>query len=261
MHIYLDKTKSSYKPFQTFTARPIPLHFKDEAQKVISKFIDSGVIERVHEPTEWISPGFFVPKPDGSVRLVVDYTKLNQHVDRPVHPFPCPQDCIRQLKPDSRFFMKLDAVQGYYQIPLDEESSRITTFLLHDGRYKFLRAPMGLNPSGDEWCFRSDMAFEGLDILKIVDDVLIQGPDEASVLRTFEQVLERCSRFNLTLSRKKLELGQKVKFAGFIISGDGASPDPDKLRAISDFPVPKDLSALRSFLGMVAQLNTFISNV
>ena len=192
MHIHIDRSKPGYAPFKTYTARPIPLHFQEEAQLLIDKLIDSGVIERVHEPTEWISPGFFVPKPNGKVRMVVDYTKINKHIDRPVHPFACPHDIIKGLRADSKWFAKLDAVQGYYQIPLDEESANPTTFLLPQGRFRFLRAPMGLNPSSDEWCFRSDIALEGLNVLKIVDDILVQGPTRQSVIDTLERVLERC---------------------------------------------------------------------
>ena len=66
---------------------------------------------------------------------------------------------------------------------------------------------MGLNPSSDEWCSRSDFALEGLDVLKIVDDILIQVPTEHEALIILRAVLLRCRAHNLTLSRTKLIMG------------------------------------------------------
>ena len=71
------------------------------------------------------------------LRLVVDYTGLNKYVQRPVHPFPSTKDIIQQLPSDGVYFATLDAVQGYHQIQLSEDSSKLTTFLLPSGRYRF----------------------------------------------------------------------------------------------------------------------------
>ena len=101
-------------------------------------------------------------KGDGnSVRLVTDYTKLNSFVERPVHPFPSVIDILQAIPASARLFAKFDAVNGYFQIPLDEPSSRLTTFLLSSGRYRYLRIPQGLNASSDEWCRRSDAVVPG----------------------------------------------------------------------------------------------------
>ena len=97
-------------------------------------------------------------------------------MQRPAHPFPCATDILRTVKPSSKLFAKLDAVHGYFQVPLDEESQLLTTFLLPDGKYCYTGAPMGLCSSGDEFCQRTDEAFVGLPFLsKIVDDAMIQA--------------------------------------------------------------------------------------
>ena len=261
MHIYLNRNAEGYKPLRILTARPVPVHFQSEAKKTVKILLDSGVIERVSGPTEWISPAFFVPKPNGSVRMVTDFSAINRFVARPVHPFSCPNDIIRGLKPSSRYFIKLDAVQGYHQIELDEISSALTTFLLPDGRYCYKRAPMGLNPSSDEWCARSDHALEGLDVLKIVDDILIQAETREAALSLLYEVLLRCRLHNITLSLAKIKMGTSVKFAGFIISDRGTLPDPEKTAAISAFPRPHDVSTVRSFLGLAQQLGFFVPDI
>ena len=151
------------------------------------------------DPTEWISPGFFVHKDNGKVRLVTDYSGINKYIERPVHPFSSPLDILKGLKPDSKVFIKLDLVQGYFQIPLDESCTDLTTFLLPGGRFKYLHAPMGLNPCSDEFCFKTDMSFEDLDLLKIIDDMLIQARTTPEALAILCQVLIRCREHNITL--------------------------------------------------------------
>ncbi len=171
MHVHVKRDSPEYRATRVLTARSVAAHFQEEADKTIQWFLDSKVLVKVEEPTEWCSPGFFVPKPNGKVRLVVDYRDLNKYSERPIHPFTCTRDALRGVLPTSTHFIKLDAVQGYYQIPLDEASSYLTTFLLPSGRYRYLRAPMGLNSSSDAFNYKTDLAFLPVpDLVKIVDD-------------------------------------------------------------------------------------------
>lgn len=264
MSIILDRTTKGYRPLRVATARKTPLHLEKAAKTTLQWYLDSGVIAEVppNEFNEWCSPGFFVPKPNGKARLVVDYKELNKYVHRPVHPFPSPRDIIRDIKADSKWFMKLDALQGYYQVPLDEESSRLTTFLLPSGRYRFLRAPMGLNSSSDGFCFRTDYVFRPVDgVLKIVDDALLQAPTKEQLLDSFRQVLLCCRENNLTLSREKVQMGEEISFAGYIIGANGIKADPAKLAGIQNFPAPTNISELRGFLGLVNQLGHFVPDL
>ena len=271
MTIYLSP---GAKPTRCLTARTIPMHWKEPANQAIRQLVESGILIRETEPTEWISPGFFVPEGDPilkdhlkkglvivtlkDLRLVVDYTKLNRYVKRPVHPFPATKDIISQLPPDARYFATLDAVQGYHQIALSEESSKLTTFILPSGRYRFRRAPMGLSASSDEWCYRSDQAINGLSgVLKIVDDIIVTAPTPDVLEERIRQVLERCRNHKITISRKKFQINTAVKFAGHIITAEGVKPDPDKTRALTNFKSPTTVTELRSFLGLANQLANF----
>ena len=76
------------------------------------------------------------------VRLVTDYIDLNAVLKRPIHPFPSAGDIMRKVPGTARFFAKLDAVHGYFQVEIDPEHSFYTTFLLPSGRYRYKRAPM-----------------------------------------------------------------------------------------------------------------------
>lgn len=252
----------SYRPRKVTTARATPLHYKEAAEKEIELLVNSEVIEPVAHVTEWVSPAFFVPKPKGGVRLVVDYSNLNRHTKRPVHPFPSPLDVVRSIKPTSRYFLTFDFVSGYFQVPLEESSRDLATFLLPSGKYRPKSAPMGLNISSDVFCQRSDAALAGVpDLIKIVDDGLLQAEDEAAMVPKFKTVLEACRRNSLTLSRPKLQWGREVEFAGHVISAEGIKADPRKIEALAKFPAPTNVPTLRSFLGLANQLGFFIPDL
>ena len=255
--------KTVYKPYRTTVARTIPKRYEAPAKTAIKELIKRGVIIPVTEPTEWCSPAFFVSKPDGKrVRLVTDFTRLNQFVERAVHPFPSSEEIVRAIPHTAKFFAKLDAVHGYFQLALDEESSYKTTFLLPSGRYRYLRAPMGLNASSDEWCRNSDVVIEGLNYAKkIVDDILVWAPDLPTLHTRLRTILRKCKEYNITISRSKFEISRSIIFAGYKVSDTGIGPDPQRTRAIRDFPRPNNIHDLRSFLGLANTLGHFVPDL
>ena len=107
MHISMDKDAT---PHQEVVERRIPLRYKPQTDSVIQDLIDKNVITKVDKPTKWVSPAFFVPKPDGiRMRLMTDHTKLNKFVHRPMHPFPSTRDILQSIPHGQKLFAKLDA--------------------------------------------------------------------------------------------------------------------------------------------------------
>lgn len=262
MHIHLD-TKKEITPKRVLTARQVPIHLRDKATELVDQLIEDGILAKVSEPTEWISPAHFVPKPNGGVRMVSDFVKLNQYVKRPVHPFPSTRDILQNLDPRSTVFAKMDAVSGYFQIPLDEESSYLTTMLIPIyGKVRYLVAPMGLNASSDEWNERSDVPFAGhKGTQKLVDDGLTEAENLPQLRERLIALLKDCEKHKITLSKKKFQIGSEVKFAGHLVGAEGVKPDPEKVKAITEFPTPTDLTSLRSFLGLANQLGAFLPDL
>ena len=215
MKIHL-KEDIEIKPTRIITPRRIPVNFEDRAKEEIERCLNAGIIEHVTEPTDWTSPAFFREKKGtDKLRLVVDYTGLNQQVKRPVHPFPSVSDIQKKIPSNSKFFCKLDARKGYWQVKLCEESRDLTTFITPYGRHRFCRAPMGLRSSNDEFCIRTDRAIEGIaGVIKIIDDILISTESEKQLEERIDQVLQACSKAGITLSRSKFEISNKVKFSG-----------------------------------------------
>ena len=261
MKIHL-RRDTKVEPIRILTARKIPIHHEEEANKEMDKLINQKILEKVDHPTEWVNPSMFVKKEGGGLRLVTDFSCLNKYVKRPVHPFPTAQEVTQSIPANSKWFAKLDAVKGYHQINLDPESRDLTTILLPRGRYRYTRAPMGLSSSSDEFCARTDKALEGLEgVLKLVDDILIFAADKETLYARLASVLQRCQSNGITLSRAKAKVAREVKFAGFLILQDGIKPDPGKQAAIAKFPEPKNISELRGFFGLANQLGQFIPDL
>ena len=141
----------------------------------LDKQVAAGVIESVIEATDWVHPLLVVPKPNGGIRLCVDLQKLNQYAKCPYYPTRSPSEVVSNIAPSSKFFTTLNAVKGYWQVSLEEESQILTTFITPYGRFKFLqRAPKGLSSSQDEYCARGDAALQNIDrVEKVVDDILV----------------------------------------------------------------------------------------
>ena len=215
MKIFL---KENAVPYRVSAPRPIPLRFQEPANSEIENYVKSGIIIPCDETTDWCSPAFFVLKGDGKrVRLVTDYTRLNKFVVRLVHPFPSVSDIVQSIPASSTCFAKLDATHGYFQIPRSDEASKLTTFLLPSGCYRYLRVPMGLSSSSDEWCRHSDRVVEGFPWCKnIVDDIVIWASNPQDL--RLRAVVARCDHLHVTLSHGKFQISSSLSFAGCIVS-------------------------------------------
>ena len=252
--------KGNPDPYKVVTARQVPLRFQQKAEQCVQKMIEERIIAIETGHTPWCAPGFFVIKGNGEVRPVVDYTQLNKHVARDAHLFTPSKDIVAGIDPGAKYFAKFDLKSGYHQISLDEESSKLTTFLLFNGQYRYLRAPMGLCSSSDEFCRRTDEALAGLPIRKLVDDILITASTLGDLQTKIDMLLQRCHSHNIVLSKPKFQIAEEISFAGYTINANGVEPSPDKLQAIRAFPTPSRVEEVRTFLGMVNRLSPFISD-
>ena len=97
----------------------------------------NGVIKRIKGPTDWVNSLVFVEKPDRSLRICLDPRDLNKAIKREHYQLPTFDEIASRITGETRF-TKLDANKGYWQIPLDEQSSKLTTRNTPYGRYSFL---------------------------------------------------------------------------------------------------------------------------
>lgn len=256
--------KEGAVPYKTTHSPGIPFHYEPLARKMVDDMCRAGIIRQLTEndpPSDWLAPAFFAPKPGqpDKLRLLTDFRHLNSQVSRPVRCFNTGEKIWRKVKPDSKFFISMDALGAYHQIPISEDSKQYCRFLLPWAAYEYLAAPMGFSCSGDFWNILSDEALTGSAALKEVDDILLQSSSISGLAQELDDVLNRCGKANITISRKKVNLtttenNYQIPFAGFMVGRDGCSPDPKKVDAIANMEPPGDVSSLRSFLGLC---NTF----
>ena len=163
----------------------------------------------------------------------------------------------------AKYFSSYDAKHGYWQIPLATNSQKLTTFTTPWGRFKFLRGPMGLLFTGDEYCRRTDAALCHLPRLhRVIDDMLCEADDLDTCYNDARVLLQTCRENHMTLGKKKLTFAAtEVKFDGYIVSGAGVKSDPAKIDAIAKFPKPTDITEMHSFLGLVNQLGDFSPHI
>ncbi len=122
---YKIQLREDATPFALFTPRRVPFPLREKVRKELERMEQLGVISRVDEPTPWCAGLVVVPKKSGEVRLCVDLKPLNEAVLREVHPIPGVDETLAKLS-GARVFSKLDANSGYWQIPLAEESCKLT---------------------------------------------------------------------------------------------------------------------------------------
>ena len=134
--------------------------------------VTNDIIEPVDEPSDWCHPIVVVEKRGTTgKRLTVDLTKLNRQVQRPTHPMCSARDMLANIG-EAHYFTKLDARNGYWQVPLADSSKALTTFITQWGRYRYKRNPQGLVSASDEYNRRTDAAFSSIPrMIKVVDDM------------------------------------------------------------------------------------------
>ena len=256
--------KPGATPFALSTARQIPIPLREKVRNKILDMCEQGIIEQVGDVvTEWCSPMVVCHKPNGDIRICTDFTRLNQHCARPFHPQQTPKDAIDSVRPGDNFFSVLDARNGYWQMEIDKDSQLLTTFITPEGRFKYLRAPMGLISTGDEYNRRGDQIFSGIENMeKIVDDLLIHTKTFQEHMKCLLEILEKCRVNHITLNPDKFQfVKDSVVFGGYRITPNGTEADPEKVKAITKFPIPKNLTELRSFFGLINHLGQFSTEI
>ena len=249
-------------PFAVHRPRPIPFVQRDAVKVALDSMVADNIIVPVTGSSDWGHP--MVEKADGLPRICVDLTRLNKFVKRPVYPPRSPKDAVACISGKAQFFTTVDAVQGYHQVPLHEDSQHLTTFVTPWGRFKFLRGTMGLNATGDEYNRRSDEAVGDLpNTVKVVDDLLVYEETFEEHVERVRNMLQRCRELEITLSsgRKFSFARERVAWAGYVIGPGEISPDPAKLEAITKFPAPTNITEMRRFMGMVEQMAEFSPHI
>lgn len=222
--------------------------------------LKQGIIRPSNSP--WSSPVVLVRKHDGSPRFCVDYRRLNAITTKDVYPLPRIDDSIHSLG-QAKIFSTLDLTSSYWQIELDDDAKPRSAFICRGGLYEFIRMPFGLTNAPATMQRLMDSVLAGLKwqvCLVYLDDIIVFSPSFEQHLADLRTVLTRLRNASLTANLKKCKFASdRISFLGYVITPNGLHTDPEKIRAVSDFPEPTDVASLRSFLGLSGYYRSFIS--
>ncbi|KAG1960383.1 interleukin-1 receptor accessory protein-like 1-A [Pimephales promelas] len=214
--------------------RPLPPMMYQEMRTLLADMLEKKVIQPSSSP--WAAPIVMVRKKDGSWRFCVDYRKLNSLTYKDAFPLPRIEETLTSLTQAS-WFTTLDLASGYWQVGVDPRDRPKTAFTTPLGLYEFQRMPFGL----------------------------------CNAPATFQRLMQQCLSSQIADSRlqhhglklrvDKCQLLQReVRFLGHVVTGEGVKPDPTKVTAVTEWPVPTTIKEVRVFLGLAGYYRRFIVN-
>jgi len=209
------------------------------------------------------APILFVKKKDGSLRLCVDFRGLNKISKKDRYPLPLIADLL-DSPGKARIYTKIDLRHAYHLVRIREGDEWKTTFRTKYGSFEWLVMPFGLsNAPGAFQRFMNDIFADMLDVSVVVylDDILIYSSDKATHRKQVKEVLRRLRKHGLYANPEKCEFDREsVEYLGYILSTDGLTMAADKVQTIQDWPEPRKVKDVQSFLGFANFYRRFIYN-
>lgn len=243
-----------------------PFALKKEVKEQIESMLSQNIIRTSYSP--WSAPVWVVPKKTNrnesqKWRLVLDYRKLNEKTISDRYPIPNINDILDQLG-KSIYFSTLDLASGFHQIEMNQADRNKTAFTVEGGHFEFVRMPFGLKNAPATFQRVMDFILGdliGSTCLVYLDDIIIFSTSLQNHLTDIRQVFERLRSANFKLQVSKSDfLRREVNFLGHIVTQDGVKPNPNKIKSIQEFPIPKNRKQIKSFLGLLGYYRKFIKD-
>ncbi|UYV72153.1 hypothetical protein LAZ67_9001970 [Cordylochernes scorpioides] len=264
----LGRTNLAKHRIDTEDAKPIkhkPYRVSAKERDIIKEQIDEMLTEGIIRPSSspWSFPVILVKKRDGKYRFCVDYRKLNNVTVKDVYPIPRIDEVMDTLQ-GSTHFSAIDLRSGYWQVEVEERDKEKTAFTTAHGLYEFNVMPFGLcnAPATFERNMENMLGNLRWQIcLCYLDDVIIYSPDFPTHLKRLEAVFRCFRESNLRLNDKKCRFAfEELEILGYITSKHGIKPAEHNIKAVRNFPRPKKVKEVQSFLGMCSYYRKFIKD-
>ncbi|CAA7258940.1 unnamed protein product [Cyclocybe aegerita] len=213
------------------------------------------------------APILFVRKKDGSLQLCVDYCSLNKVTKKDRYPLLLISDLL-DAPGKAKVFTKIDLRHTYHLVRIADGDKWKTMFWTHYGSFEWRVMPFSLsNTPAAFQRFMNNIFSDLINISVIIylDDILIYSSDLAShkehVKEHVKEVLLRLQKHGLYAWPDKCEWhADRVEYLGYILLADGLSMVADKVKIIQDWPEPRKVKDIQSFLGFANFYRRFIYN-
>ena len=250
-----DAKPSSKPPYQ------VPIHLRPKVNAELDKLIEQGIIEP-SDDTTWCAPLVPVRKPDGSIRLCVDFRELNQVRPLDRHMIPTLPSILDSVGKAS-VLSKIDLTSGFHQIPLDPEVKNLTTFLTPKGKFRFLKMPFGLKNAPSHFQRVMERVLQPVSSFAAVyiDDIIVFSDSWTQHLQHLEAVFQCFREAGLTAKPSKCSFGMtSLEYLGHKIGSGTMAVPQHRATALANFKQPITKKGLRSFLGSASYYRKFIKN-
>ena len=240
--------------------RHLPRKLYDDVKTYINDLVINGWVQE--SASAYASPIVCVRKKDNTLRLCVDYRKLNLKTIPDRHPIPRVQDLLDGLG-GQKFFSTLDMAKAYHQGFIKDNCRKYTAFSTPWALYEWLRIPFGLKNAPAAFQRYIRQALTGLldrICLAYLDDILIYGKTFKEHKGNLRQVLRRLKSKGVKLRVDKCEFFKpEVRYLGRLVSADGYRADPEDIKALDKFRVaPKNVGEVRSLLGFLGYYRNYV---
>ena len=243
-------------------ARQPPFGLREQIEQELKRLQENDIIEKV-QFSEWATPIVPIVKSDLSIRICGDYkVTVNKAIFQDEHPIPKLDEMCNKLAHGKKF-SRLDLSHAYTQLELDPGSKDLTTINTHCGLFRYKRLCFGISACPAIFQRTLESVFSEVKGIAIyIDDLIITGPDDETHLNNLRDVLRICQERGLTIKESKCEFFKdEVNFLGYRLNAQGLQPQPEKLKAVHDAPEPRNVSELKSYLGMLNYYAKYIHNL
>ena len=255
------------------TTDDFPENFKYQGQRCYSlkdkqaqddwveNLMKAGVIEESSSPIS--CPVLVVRKDNKKARVLVDYTQLNRFLKTSDDPYMSMKDAFDSFG-GKKYFSAVDLTMAFYSIPIKPEQRWMTAFKTHNKLLQMCRLGMGISVSPRHMARLSYKVTDGYNdfMTSYIDDIAISSSSFEEHMEHFEKLLQRLRQFNLKIKVTKCQLFTKrLNYLGHVISENGLEIPKDRISAILTVPPPRDLKALRSWIGVANFNRHHIENI
>ena len=226
----------------------LPQAYRDTVKKELDQMLEQGIIESA--TSAWSAPIVLVKKKDNSLRLCVDYRRLNGVSEADAYPMPRVDDLIDRIG-SSCFISIVDLTRGYWQVPVAREACHKTAFTTPFGLYQSNVMPFGWQGAPATFQRLMDHVLRGLEnsTAAYLDDVVIFSGNWNDHLCHLSSVLQALREAGLTMKAKKCQFAMtQCCYLGHIVGSGAVRPEPSKIEAVKEF------------LGLTGYYRRFIPN-
>lgn len=242
----------------------VPFWQRPVLKQQVDEMLSQGIIS--HSDSPWSAPAILVSRtlPGGETkfRFCIDFRALNSVTVRDYFPIPNISETLDSLGGAKRF-STLDLTKGFWQVEIDPRDRHKTGFSVPWGHFVCNRMPFGLINSPSTWQRLMYAVLAGISdehCFVYMDDIICFSSDEIEEhISKLKLIFDRLRSANLKLNPSKCKfLREETNYLGHVVSKNGVKPDSNKISVIKNYPAPKSIKEVRSFLGLVGFYRKYI---